>query len=80
MVIFSGCAQNGMGKIDALEGIFMSGVGQLVWLGNGYLNGKIYSQRMKSERMVIKLYLVATQLHEKSGNNIQLNDTNYTSA
>lgn len=43
MVIFSGCAQNGMGKIDALEGIFMSGVGQLVWLENGYLNGKIYS-------------------------------------
>ena len=35
---------------------------------------------MKSERMVIKLYLVATQLHENSGNNIQLNDTNYTSA
>jgi hypothetical protein len=27
MGIFSGCAQNGMGKIDALEGIFMSGVG-----------------------------------------------------
>ena len=26
MGIFSGCAQNGMGKIDALEGIFMSGV------------------------------------------------------
>lgn len=43
MGIFSGCAQNGMGKIDALEGIFMSGVEQLVWLGNGYLNGKIYS-------------------------------------
>lgn len=43
MGIFSGCAQNGMGKIDALEGIFMSGVGQLVWLENGYLNGKIYS-------------------------------------
>ena len=39
MVVFSGCAQNGMGKIDALEGIFMSGVG----LENGYLNGKIYS-------------------------------------
>lgn len=43
MVVFNGCAQNRMGKIDALEGIFMSGVGQLVWLGNGYLNGKIYS-------------------------------------
>jgi len=27
MVVFSGCAQNRMGKIDALEGIFMSGVG-----------------------------------------------------
>mgnify|MGYP003356719544 CR=1 FL=1 len=26
-LFFSGCAQNGMGKIDALEGIFMSGVG-----------------------------------------------------
>jgi len=25
--VFSGCAQNGMGNIDALEGIFMSGVG-----------------------------------------------------
>lgn len=43
MVVFSGCAQNGIGKIDALEGILMSGVGQLVWLENGYLNGKIYS-------------------------------------
>ena len=43
MVVFSVCAQNGMGKIDALEGILMSGVGQLVWLENGYLNGKIYS-------------------------------------
>jgi len=27
MVLFSGCAQNGMGNIDALEGIFISGVG-----------------------------------------------------
>jgi hypothetical protein len=27
MAVFSGCAQNRMGKIDALEGIFMSGVG-----------------------------------------------------
>ena len=43
MVVFSGCAQNRMGKIDALEGIFMSGVGYLLWLGNGYLNRKIYS-------------------------------------
>ena len=30
-LFFSGCAQNGMGKIDALEGIFMSGVGS--WYG-----------------------------------------------
>ena len=43
MVVFSVCAQNGMGKIDELEGIFMSGVGQLVSLENGDLNGKIYS-------------------------------------
>lgn len=43
MVVFSGCAQKRMGNIDALEGIFMSGVEQLVWLENGYLNGKIYS-------------------------------------
>jgi len=27
MVVFSGCAQKRMGNIDALEGIFMSGVG-----------------------------------------------------
>jgi len=27
MVVFSVCAQNRMGNIDALEGIFMSGVG-----------------------------------------------------
>lgn len=43
MVVFSVCAQNGMGKIDELEGIFMSGVGWLVSLENGNLNGKIYS-------------------------------------
>ena len=43
MVVFSVYAQNGMGKIDKLEGIFMSGVGQLVSLENGDLNGKIYS-------------------------------------
>ena len=34
-----------MGKIDELEGIFMSGVGQLVSLENGDLNGKIYSAK-----------------------------------
>lgn len=43
MVVFRVCSQNGMGKIDELEGIFMSGVGQLVSLENGDLNGKIYS-------------------------------------
>lgn len=43
MAVFRDCAQNGMGKIDELEGVFMSGVGQLVWLENGDLSGKIYS-------------------------------------
>lgn len=43
MAIFSDCAQNGMGKIDALKRVFMSGVGQLTSLENGDLSGKIYS-------------------------------------
>lgn len=34
----------------------------------------IFSRELKAREWVIKLYLVATQLHENSGNNIQLND------